>query len=683
MVDKYKLQQQDIQSMDLNTTTLDKLRQLLPEVFTENHAGNLQIDIEKLKIALGGAVDIEEDNQTRYSFLWSGKKQAQLEANKPTTATLRPCVAESKNWDNTENVYIEGDNLEVLKLLQKSYYDKIKMIYIDPPYNTGKDFVYKDNYRDNMTNYLQLTGQVDDSGNRVNTNSDTSGRYHTDWLNMMYPRLKLARNLLKDDGVIFISIDDNEVHNLCKICDEIFGEDNYLETFYMQVRYANKSLNEDSDFQPVMEHVLLYAKNKTNFIPKKSSEAYDLSKFIYSFEELTCGETLSLGNKTVTIFKSGEWKCHKHDSGSAELLKETWASGSIVKQGGTAAEFLAKYLIDRKQIDGLSVLYKIHNMGEDGLGYRYVTGPLKEEAIRGKFYSGVPLERLQDVKMGTAIKYKPISNYYDYSAEFGNIRNEGSVSFNSGKKPIKMLKQLMNLSNIGENDIILDFFSGSATTAHAVMQLNAEDDGKRKYICVQLPETTKEDSEAYKAGYKNICEIGKERIRRAGDKVLAEFKTKQQPNDLLVNDLVVPSVPDIGFKVFKLDTSNIKPFNNDDLLNLDLCVENRTSLDLFYELVIKQGYTLEHKQSIIDVGGTKCYALLNMDNVPFVLAVLDDMVKDSFATAILKYPLSLVVVKDSCFSSDEIKLNALATLDQLQTSGNKLLHCNDLQIRII
>ncbi len=258
MTEKYKLQQEDRNSMDLNSDTLAKLKQILPEVFAEGADGKPSIDIERLKIALGGAVDVESDNKSRFSFGWSGKKQAQALANQPSTATLRPSIDDSKNWDNTQNVYIEGDNLEVLKLLQKSYYGQIKMIYIDPPYNTGKDFVYKDNFHDNVKNYLQLTGQVDDEGNKISTNTDKSGRYHTDWLNMMYPRLKLARNLLKDDGVIFISIDDNEVHNLRKICDEIFGEDNFIASFIWEKRTNRENRKMVSQRH---DYILCYAKN--------------------------------------------------------------------------------------------------------------------------------------------------------------------------------------------------------------------------------------------------------------------------------------------------------------------------------------------------------------------------------------------------------------------------------------
>lgn len=455
-------------------------------------------------------------------LIWDNKKEMLEEVNSEdflkTDKHFEYNKEESKNFDTTENLYIEGDNLEALKLLQETYLNKIKMIYIDPPYNTERKFIYNDTFRNKKKKECR----------------------HSGWLNMMYPRLKLARDLLTDDGVIFISIDDNEVDNLKKICDEIFRRENHLQTFHIQVRYTNKSLNEKNDYQPVMEYILIYAKNKLLFKPNKPSEPYDLSKFVYSFEELTDGETIKIGNKTVTIFKSGEWKCKKSTVGKIGLLKETWASGSLVNQN-TTAEFLSKYLINRKPIDGLGVLYKIHNMGEDGLGYRYVTGPNKPNAIRGKFYSGVPLERINEIKNGISLKYRPIVNYYDYSSDFGNIRHEGNISFNNGKKPIKMILNLMKIANVKSTDIILDFFSGSSSTAHAVMQLNAEDGGNRKFIMVQLPEECPEKSEARKAGYENICEIGKERIRRAGDKIVKENKDKEGIENL-----------DIGFKVIKI-----------------------------------------------------------------------------------------------------------------------------------
>ena len=362
---------------------------------------------------------------------------------------------------NDYNFLIEGDNLHSLKLLEKTHKGKIDVIYIDPPYNTGnKDFKYNDNYVDK------------DDGFR-----------HSKWLSFMSERLKIAKKLLNEKGIILISIDEKEQAQLKLLCDEIFEEANMLSTHHLQVRYTNKSLNEDNDWQPVMEYVYIYAKNKLLFKANKPFEKYDLSKFCYEITELTKGETVEIAGKKVTIFKDKEWKIEKKDEGKVGYLKETWASGSLINQSGTASEFLSKYLIQRKEIDGLKVLYKIHNMGEegDGLGYRYVSGPRKETAIRGKFYSGVPLERIEELKSGKSIKTRPIVNLYDYSGEFGNIRHEGKVAFNSGKKPIKLIKELINYY-IDKNITILDFFAGSGTTGHAVMQLNKEDGGNRKYI---------------------------------------------------------------------------------------------------------------------------------------------------------------------------------------------------------
>lgn len=357
------------------------------------------------------------------------------------------------------NFIIEGDNLHSLKLLEKTHKGKIDVIYIDPPYNTGnKDFIYDDIIVDSQDTFK-----------------------HSKWISFMNERLNVAKKLLSQDGIILISIDDNEYSQLKILCDEIFGEENRLSTHHIQVRYTNKSLNEDNDWQPVMEYVLIYSKNKKLFKANKPKEPYDLSKFCYKITELSKGETIEIANKTVTIFKEGEWKIEKEEEGKVGLLKETWASGSIVRQSGTAAEFLSKHLISRKSTDGLNVLYKIHNMGEDGLGYRYVTGPKKANAIRGKFYTGVPIDRIKELENGKSEKTRPIPNFYDYSSEFGNIRHEGGVAFNSGKKPVKMLKEFINYHK-NKNVIVLDFFAGSGSTGQAVLELNVEDRGNRKFI---------------------------------------------------------------------------------------------------------------------------------------------------------------------------------------------------------
>ena len=678
MTEKYKLQQNDISGMDLTSETLAKLKQILPEVFSEGADGKPHIDVEKLKIVLGGEVDIDADDKTRYSFCWSGKKQAQALANQPSTATLRPSVEDSKNWDNTQNVYIEGDNLEVLKLLQKSYYGQIKMIYIDPPYNTGKDFVYKDNFHDNVKNYLQLTGQVDDEGNKIGTNTDKSGRYHTDWLNMMYPRLKLARNLLKDDGVIFISIDDNEVHNLRKICDEIFGEDNFIGSICR--KQSSGAKNDTGKNKIVMSHdsILTYSKQSFTFTPQLIQ-----SNKKYKFKD-------EIGNFTIRALEM--------QGGDDTLpLRDKMGYSIYFNQGTHSLELKFDYdltqsevylLPDNNLISNGYKCYRPKKRGQEFGIWRWGADTFIDNFNKQNVYFKDNSVYLKEREQDFIEKY-PESICLDYLNMQGT--NEVKDIFDGSKyftfpKPLLLIKHLLSLSS-NSNSIILDFFSGSATTAHAVMQLNAEDGGKRKYICVQLPEATAPDSEAYKAGYKNICEIGKERIRRAGEKVFTEWTEKQQKSaqssanaglftDDTENNTAQTSL-DIGFKVFKLDSSNIKPFDVNDMFADDLLVANRSALDLFYELVLKQGYSLDNRQCVLNISGTRCYALVHEDNTPFILAVLDDTIKTNFALELLKYALTLVIVKDGCFGTDEIKLNLLATLEQLQSKDNPL------QIRII
>jgi adenine-specific DNA-methyltransferase len=627
----------DGKTPDIAEENIGKLKQLFPEVFTEG-----KIDFEKLQQVLGEYV---EDSNERYNFTWNGKGRALRLSQTPSLGTLRPCKEESKDWDTTQNLYIEGDNLEVLKLLQKSYHGKVKMIYIDPPYNTGKDFVYPDDFHDSLENYKKLTGQVDSEGNRISTNTEASGRYHTDWLNMMYPRLRLARNLLTDDGVIFISIDDNEAHNLRKQCDEIFGEENLLDVFYIQVRYENKSLNEKDDFQKLIEQVLVYAKSKHNFVPNKPYEEYDLGKFCNEVIEEAQGETIVLGGKKVTIYKPGQFRIVKHAEGRIGLLKDTWASGSVLT-GNTSGKFFDRYIGSRKDIDGIGCLYKVEGIGEDGLGYRYFTGPKRENATKGQFYSGVPLIRIDELNSGSSRKYKPIINFYNMSGDFGNIRHEGSVDFRSGKKPTKMIRQFLEI--VGDkNCLVLDFFSGSASTAHSVMQLNSEDTGNRKFIMVQLPEAT-DDPE-----FANICEIGKERIRRAGEKIKEE-------KGLEAMNL------DVGFKVLKLDSSNIRKWQPDyndleqSLMDyVDNYVEGRTELDVVYEIMLKYGLDLTYPVDEFTIAQKKVYSI----GFGMLMICLDDEITTDVAKGILEKIKELspessrVVFKDNGFKSDSNKTN--------------------------
>lgn len=566
-----------------------------------------------------------------------------MEANTTTNKTLRPCIEESKDWDNTENLYIEGDNLEVLKLLQNSYFNKVKMIYIDPPYNTGNDFIYVDDFAQNIDEYEEAKGSFDEEGNRLFKNTDTNGRFHSDWCSMIYPRLVLARNLLADDGAIFISIDDNEYDNLKKICDEVFGSENYLTTFHLQVRYGDKSINEEKIFKPMIEYVLIYAKNQKKYVANQPTEEYGLDKFIFSIEEKEASEVFFYNEQKVEVFKKGQWKLKKMDQGKINLLKETWISGSIYTNMSYGKVF-QKVVEPRINLDGLGCLYKIYGRGDDGLGYRYYTGPSRAGATRGKMYSGVPIERVKDIKNSDiSIRKKPIQCFYDFSPDFGNIRHEGNVVFNSGKKPVKMLKQFINYCP-DKNALILDFFSGSASTAESVMRLNLEDQGKRKYIMVQLPEKVDKN----KAGFKNICELGKQRIRNAGEKIKEEAGLNGQ-------DL------DIGFRVLKLDSSNMKDiyysadeYDQGMLENMQSNTkEDRTDLDLLFGCLVDWGLELDKPYTIKKINGHKVHIYNDGDLVACFENDLDMKTIDEIA----KLQALRVVFSDNSFVDSATKIN--------------------------
>ena len=643
-----------MKTKDISKEKFEILKELFPNAVTETTSENkmwgggaknqvfrtINLDVIRQEIN----ENVIEGKEERYEFTWPEKRKAIVEANIPINKTLRPIREDSQNFDTTENLYIEGDNLEVLKLLRETYLGKIKMIYIDPPYNTGNDFIYNDDFTENEEEYKEKSGNYDEDGNRLFENTKSNGRFHTDWLNMIYPRLKLARDLLTDDGVIFISIDEKEQANLKKVCDEIFGMDNYLETFHLQVRYTNKSLNEKDNFQPVMEYIFIYTKNKYNFVPNKPFKEYELDKFKWEIKELSEGQEIILGNKKVKIFKQTEYEIIEKKEDFINGLKDTWASGSILK-GNTSGKFFDTYLSKRKEIDGLNVLYKVENIGDDGLGYRYFTGPKKETSIRGQFFSGVPIEKKQELINGISRKYSPIINYYDYSPDFGNIRGEGGVAFNAGKKPVKMLKELLKIINSKEF-ICIDFFSGSSSTAHAVMQLNTEDGGNRKYIMVQLPEKTNKDSDAYKAGYKNICEIGKERIRRAAKKLKEE-----NPNSNF----------DDGFRVLRVDSSNMKDvyykpeeFTQENLKMFESNIkEDRTGEDLLFQVMLDLGIELSSKIEEKYIQDNKIYDV----GENFLLACFDENITEEVVTEIAKLKPIFAIFKEGNKLTDNILIN--------------------------
>lgn len=590
----------DGKSLDLVKANIESLKQLFPEVVTEG-----KIDFEKLKLVLGE--EIEKRNE-RYEFTWHGKTQAMKLAQTPSTGTLRPDKASSKNWDTTENLYIEGDNLEVLKLLQKSYFGKIKMIYIDPPYNTGKDFVYKDDFRDNIKNYKEMTEQT------TKANTETNGRFHTDWLNMMYPRLKLARNLLREDGVIFISIDDTEVANLRKICDEIFGEENFEGHIHWRRRY-NQPNDKNKMIALVAEHILVYAKNK--YVFKQSG----VGKI-----DIT-GEFSNPDNDPRGEWASKPWKVGSGQSGSRY---------TIVSPAGIV--FDEEWMGDQETYNKLLEDNRIY-FPNNGRGLP-----------RKKYF------RFERESEGQCATNWWTHEQFGHNQRASDLLNQlmGYKNLFDNPKPIELIRGFIQVSNAKHDDIILDFFSGSATTAHAVMQLNAEDGGNRKFIMVQLPELTDEKSVAYKAGYKNICEIGKERIRRAGEKIVQETgKT----------DL------DIGFKVFKLDSSNVKLWDP-DFANLEQTLfdlqnnikEDRTKEDLLYEILLKIGLSLTTPIEEIDYKGKTIY------NVGFgsVLLCLEDEIDLDIVNEMMKHQSEhmtpKVIFKESGFINDSVKTNAIQTL---------------------
>ena len=602
---------------DLTSENIEKIAALFPNCVTEasdGHGGiKRAINFELLKQMLSPDV---VDGDEAYEFTWVGKKAAIVEANKPIRKTLRPCMAESKDWDTTENLYIEGDNLEVLKLLQESYLGKVKMIYIDPPYNTGNDFIYADDFKMESEEWKVESGEWSEEGDRLFKNTDTNGRFHSDWCSMIYSRLMLARNLLTDDGVIFISIDDNEQENLEKICDEVFGRTNMVG----MILWKKKTNGNNMGFlPPVHDYILCYAKSiemisemgypvTNEFISKTFSNPDDDARGPWTTSDLSAnhkGPYFAICNP-----KTGE--IHYPPQGrywvfNEQEVKKRIADGRIIfGKSGTGRPIQKIFLSSRK----LSKIRADSWWADNGMN---------EDAT------------------------KELSELFGVTKLFTH------------PKPSKLLYHLCKICT-DNNDCILDFFSGSATTAHAVMQLNAEDGGHRKFIMVQLPEKCDEASEAYKAGYKNICEIGKERIRRAGEKILKEQlannnSTLNSPNSKL----------DIGFRVLKLDSTNMKDvyyapcdYDQDFLHQLESNIkDDRTDLDLLFGCLIDWGLplSLPYKSEQIDGCTVHTY------NDGELIACFDANVPESVVKEIAKRKPLRAVFRDSGFTSSPEKIN--------------------------
>lgn len=635
-MDKLKMQSENL--VDEN---VEKIAKLFPNCVTEGKDENGQVtklvDFDLLKQELSKVV--VDGNDERYTLNWAGKKQAILTANSPINATLRPCREESVDFDNTKNLYIEGDNLDVLKLLRETYLNKIKMIYIDPPYNTGNDFVYNDDFASSADEYLQNSKSYDEDGNRMVQNLESNGRFHSDWLSMMFPRLKLAKDLLTDDGAIFISIDDNEQANLKRICDEIFGESNFICNFIRQTRKGGGSMSRfvSSDH----DYVIMYAKNINSlnklYLPydndyiKRYKEEDDKGKFFW--------DTFA-----------------RNRQGSSNYYTITAPDGTILKNAWIYKEDKFKELLNSGEVrfketnNGWSVQCK-QRISADGQVMR---------TLLKNFTNEIGTKTITDL-IG-----KDIFSYC---------------------KPVELIMHLMK-GMLKNEDIIIDFFSGSATTAHAVMQLNAEDGGNRKFIMVQLPEKCDEKSEAYKAGYKNICEIGKERIRRAGKKIrddimsgkiLFQEKGKHDPKseefkkameiavDNLENNrldsiyLEEKKLPDIGFRVLKLDSSNMKdvyyfPSDTEQTNLLDLVSnikEDRSPEDLLFQVMLDMGVILSSEIKTLDIKGKKVFNV----NDGNLVCCFDENLTDEVVTEIAKMQPLYAVFRDSSMSSDSVAVN--------------------------
>lgn len=611
-------------SLDGVQRNIELIGKLFPNAITEvKRNGKVEhaIDFDVLRQELSDS--IVEGREERYQFTWPDKKKAMLAANAPITATLRPVVADSVGKDGTpggfdsENLYIEGDNLEVLKLLQETYLGKVKMIYIDPPYNTGNDFVYEDDFAQSTEDYMGNSGQYDEEGNRMVTNTESNGRFHTDWLNMIYPRLKIAKDLLAEDGVIFISIDDGEAANLLKVCNDIFGESNFVADLIWQKKFSRS--NDATYFSTMHDHILCYC--KSNIMQNENGWRIGL---------LPRDGEIPNGYANPDNDPRGVWTSVilSAKSGSDSLLYEIQTpSGRKVLPPSGRYWSCSKDTFEKWKADGRIWF------GSNGDGT-----PRKKTFLS---------EVQQGLRPNTILFQDSVGNNQEAKQETKALFNGYGVF--DGPKPVRLLNVLLKIANTKDDSIILDFFSGSATTAHAVMKLNAEDGGHRKFIMVQLPEKTDEKSEAYKAGYKNICEIGKERIRRAGRKIKEDA------------GLTAPADLDIGFRCLRLDESNMKPvyytpeeISQQDMFSLvDNVKSDRTPEDLLFQVMLDLGVLLSSPIEVKEIAGKKVFNVAD----GFLLACFDHDVTDETVKAIAQMKPYYAVFRDSSMANDSVATN--------------------------
>jgi len=620
-------------SKDLVQANMEKLAELFPNVITEtiDEKGNLirAVDLELLKQEL--SCQVVDGEKERYQLTWPGKKEAMLLAGTPINKTLRPAREESVDWETTGNLYIEGDNLDVLKILQESYLNSIKCIYIDPPYNTGNDFIYRDNFKQDKDEYLAESGQVDENGNLLFQNTESNGRFHSDWLSMMYPRLKLARNLLREDGVIFISIDDGEIHNLRKICDEIFGSKNFGGEIIIQ---ANKGGQDYLQLAKTHEYLLCYFKGdetELNLLPKN-----DVSNFKYEDKN---------GKYELRELRNRNPKFNRQNR--PNLFYALYVNPDIKDEYNCCAVSLEennKYSI---------IVYPLNSVGKDSCwrwGRLLVSKNIEKDS---PYNSNIVARQKRDggwniyeKSRKTETKAKTIWDETDVRTERGTIifRHLFNESLFDHPKPVELIYKIIRLG-MNTDDIILDFFSGSATTAHAVMQLNAEDGGNRKYIMVQLPEPCPQESEAFKAGFKNIAEIGKERIRRAAKKIKEETGAEI----------------DYGFRVFKVDSSNMKDvyYCPEELTQQQIAAtvsnikEDRTSEDLLFQVMLEWDLELSLPLAKRDILGKEVHFVAGNS----LAACFEEGVFEELVREIAKEKPLRAVFRDSSFDNDAARIN--------------------------
>ena len=633
-------------SLDGVQRNIDLIGKLFPNAITEvKRDGKVEhaIDFDVLRQELSDS--IVEGREERYQFTWPDKKKAMLAANAPITATLRPVVADSFGKDGTpggfdsENLYIEGDNLEVLKLLQETYLGKVKMIYIDPPYNTGNDFVYEDDFAQSAADYMDNSGQYDEEGNRMVTNTESNGRFHTDWLNMIYPRLKLAKDLLAEDGVIFISIDDNEIENSLKVCSEVFGKENYLACFPRVTKKAGKTTEAIARNH---DYLLSYAKSSAVklYLSSHTDDGFKFSdEFIDTRGKYKLNQTLDYDSLQY----------------SASLDYPITVKGKTFYPGQSYEKYLERQKGNHARADWAWRWSK--ELFEFGLKNGFIV--IKDYESHSRIYTktyqnckivkkgnGFQLEYMERTKAISTLEF--IENEYSNDNSKKNITQVFDAAVFDYSKPVELLKTITSYAT-SMSDVVLDFFSGSATTAHAVMKLNAEDGGHRKFIMVQLPEKTDEKSEAYKAGYKNICEIGKERIRRAGRKIKEDA------------GLTAPADLDIGFRCLRLDESNMKPVyytpeetQQQDMFSLvDNVKPDRTPEDLLFQVMLDLGVLLSSPIEVKEIAGKKVFNVAE----GFLPACFDHDVTEETVKAIAKMKPYYAVFRDSSMANDSVATN--------------------------